>query len=121
MKAPVQIEIFGRKLQIKYKMTSKEGNMGETERSDPPVITIFKDNHQTEEEVFTTVLHELFHASICISGQDELFTNEQEEALVTMLEKALGDVLHLRSSKKVKYREIKFPFETKEKEDEFYV
>lgn len=45
--------------------------------------------NKTPDEMASTLLHEVIHAILGISGQDQLFKEDQEEGVVTALEHGL--------------------------------
>lgn len=117
MKVPVKITLQGRDVPIRYVKKIP----GETE-DDPSygefchiekVITINKVRHKSGPELFSTVYHEMLHAIMDITGQNTGMSNQREEVLVRAFENSLYGVLQFNvHSPLIKWREVKFPFES---------
>lgn len=123
MKVPVRITIQGRDVPIRYLKkipgeTEDDPSYGEFDRV-TKVITINKARHTSGPELFSTVYHEILHAIMDITGQNTGMSEHREETLVRAFENSLYGVLQLNvSSPLVKWREIKFSFESDDSDEE---
>lgn len=90
-KRPDKIVIFGKTVSIIEK--ENFANFGESNLDDL-VITIRKD---LDDKAFeTTLLHEVIHVMLHISGWNELLEDNKEESLVRMLEHGLVDIVKFK-------------------------
>ena len=85
---PSHVSIFGRK--IKVVITNLKGLHGDFS-IDKNLIRI----HQAVpvESAKDTLFHECVHAALAISGHNEMFSEQQEEALVRMIEHAFAHIV----------------------------
>lgn len=51
--------------------------------------------NQTIDEARATLFHEALHAALAISGQNEMLKEDQEEALVRLLEHAFNHIVDI--------------------------
>ncbi len=91
---PESVNIFGR--DIKVKITNLKGTHGDFD-ADLGEIRIHQNS--TKENANNTLFHECIHAALYISGQKELLSADQEEALVRAIEHGLA---HLVDFNKIK-------------------
>ena len=86
---PKKIKIFGQDWKIVVAKLD-ENTSGETVYTDKCILIC---NSLNREQAERTLLHEILHASLCISGlgstSSPLISHEIEEAIVTCLENAL--------------------------------
>lgn len=87
---PESVQIFGR--QFKVVVTNLKGLHGECD-PDKNIIRI----HQGVgvESAKQTLFHEAVHAAFAVSGQSELLKEEQEEAIVRMIENAFLHIVDI--------------------------
>ena len=90
-KRPDKIVIFGKTVSIIEK--ENFANFGESNLDDL-VITIRKGLDDKNFE--TTLLHEVIHVMLHISGWNELLEDNKEESLVRMLEHGLVDIVKFK-------------------------
>jgi len=86
-------EIFIMGIPFTFEYVDKISHEGEhvsglTQGSDRKISVALAEN-PTEELRKSTSFHEIVHAVLYVTGQSELLTNEQEEALVIALEHGL--------------------------------
>lgn len=121
MKVPVLIPIAGIDIKIEYPdlMVDDDGTSelrGETVEGEC-LIRISKTKNRSVKEVRATLLHEILHAAIEQTGHGQWLLaagENHEESLVYALENSLASVLNINeSNKKIKWREVKFPWEKK--------
>jgi len=88
MARPTQLDIMGTTFRIvQVKKIDKDDSMGECE----PLQRTIKIKAGLNDEMFeSTLLHEVIHAILTITGQAEYLKHEQEEAIVLALEHGLG-------------------------------
>lgn len=107
MKKPIALELLpGRWINIAYKESTTNGDAeGEYFHSDGEgQIEMMKS--LTPQMSFSTMIHELTHAGFDLSGQDQLFTRKQEEAICKMNEMIFSHLFTLNKSKHIKWAEI---------------
>jgi hypothetical protein len=98
MRKPSQITILGQKVQIKYVDEIEDGSFAHYY---PDLFMIVVRKHK---DWRSTLLHELFHAALAISGTAERMKLADEEALVVLFENAFKNILKLNSkSEKIQY------------------
>ena len=91
---PESIVILGKTVEIKIKKMDE--NLGEF-CSEKMRITI--DPKQSNDEAAKTLLHEITHCILHITGLHFLLTEDLEEAIVRALEHALGDLIYFKPQK----------------------
>lgn len=121
MKVPVSVPIAGIEIKIEYPdvMVDDDGVnelRGETVEGDC-LIRISKTKNRNAKEVRATLLHEIFHAAIEQTGHSQWLAavgENNEESLVYAMENSLALILNINeSNKKIKWKEIAFPWEKK--------
>lgn len=121
MKVPVLIPIAGMDIKIEYPDTMIDDDgvnelRGETVEG-ACLIRISKTKNRNAKEVRATLLHELFHSAIEQTGHSQWLLavgENNEESLVYAMENSLASVLNINeSNKKIKWKEVKFPWEKK--------
>lgn len=90
LQLPKTIMIFGK--EFKVIVTSLKGLHGDCNIGN---LTIRIHQNLTKEEALSTLFHEAIHASLGISGLNEMLTENQEEAIVRMLEHAFADIVDI--------------------------
>jgi hypothetical protein len=83
------VDILGVRVKIKY--TSKDMYDGDTELHGafcPSTMTIFV---STQSDISATILHEICHGILAISGVGSMINMKTEEAIVSALESGLKD------------------------------
>lgn len=93
---PTQLNILGKIFSVKYvKMAS--GDYGETLSKD----LLIKINKKLPiESMHATLIHEMAHAALGISGLTEVLSEQQEEAVVTAFENCFSQYISLDSLNK---------------------
>tara|TARA_R110002110_G_scaffold176721_1_gene380961 strand:- start:1751 stop:2065 length:315 start_codon:yes stop_codon:yes gene_type:complete len=79
---PSTVLVGGHKLKIVWKDDSGGEDLFGTYSTDKKVITLFKSNNPNEEVAWSTLYHEMLHASLEIGGLTYLMTDGLEEAVV---------------------------------------
>ena len=102
---PRKIKILGQVWRVLYvkdlRVSSDEDDDSDDERvsglsdGNRRTISICTTSNRTPAEVHSTLIHEILHSIIFVSGQRNLLTPAQEEALVVALEHGLAPVLSL--------------------------
>jgi hypothetical protein len=96
-KFPKSLQIMGAKIKIKYvDSLDKKGSDADTYGECVPfkrVIYIAKGKHETEQEVYHTILHEAIHCILALSGTGHSLEHDQEESIVLALETGLTTLL----------------------------
>lgn len=118
MRVPVSLPLGGRIIVVHYPdvivsddATNSKGDYGESDAYDGTVLVARK-IHTNEPAVWSTLLHELLHVALGVSGHSCQLAAGQEEGMVTGLENCLASILYLSpDNKSIKWREIEFPFE----------
>ena len=90
MRKPSKISILGQEIKIVYKDILDDNCCG-LFHPDTMDIEIKKDKYWR-----STLIHEIIHAILCISGATELVTDKIEEALVCAIESGLKDIITLK-------------------------
>lgn len=103
MRVPAEVMVGGRKLRVEY-VDSLEGGYGDLKMSDG-LIRIAMDQHDTEEEVFSTLFHELTHYALWLTGHSEAWSDPIEEAVVTALENMLAGLFVFSKVAPVKWKD----------------
>ena len=89
------VVVLGKKIKIRRprKLVDESGNelFGLFDR-DKLIIYISQSPHHDKE---STLLHEILHASLFITGQTETLEHEQEEAIVRAIEHSLLNLVKL--------------------------
>jgi hypothetical protein len=90
MKKPSNIAISGRQFSVKHPTkVDKEGSLGESVGAD----RIIKVKASQKGELFEdTLLHEVLHSILYVSGVAELLEGNLEEAIVIALENGLSPI-----------------------------
>lgn len=90
-----QLPIMGIPFKITYpvKVDKKDKHVGE---SDGVGRTIKIKKGLADEVKTSTILHEIIHSILYVTGQSERLTDEQEESLVLALEHGLHPLYELR-------------------------
>lgn len=89
MANPTQIDIMGIPFRIVYPKKMPDGVMGEAD----PLNRTIKIKYGLKDEVFeSTLLHEILHVILAITGQSERLKHDQEESLVLALEHGLTSI-----------------------------
>lgn len=90
---PKKIMVMGKTIDIKYvKKVDKQDSMGEC--NGPERLIKIRDSLQGE-QLDDTILHEIIHQIIYLSGQGEHLTDEQEEGLVLAISTGLLPLIKL--------------------------
>jgi len=91
----IKIPVLGVPFEIQYvnKINEEDDSYGEC---DGPAHKIKIKKSLTNEQKRLTVFHEILHAALYISGQSELLTEQQEEAIVVALENGLSQLYNLK-------------------------
>jgi hypothetical protein len=97
LKTPNQIKILGRTFSIVNSKTTHD-DYGETEGAAGKIV-IDHSKHTSQEELDSTLLHEIIHGILYISGQAETLSEHQEEGLVIALENGLRQIYSLTLKK----------------------
>lgn len=86
MRFPKKLDILGHKFAVKYvdRIENDKSMYGVTYPIEKR-IEIASLTHETQPQVVSTLIHEYLHGSLHMSGFAVLMTEQQEEALVTML------------------------------------
>ena len=103
---PRKIKILGQVWRVLYVKDLRVDSSNEDDDSDDErvsglsdgnrrTISICTTSNRTPAEVHSTLVHEILHSIIFVSGQRNLLTPAQEEALVVALEHGLAPVLSL--------------------------
>jgi hypothetical protein len=114
MRVPVQVEVGGKKIRIRYLKTlpgpAKDVTFGEfcPQRCE---IKVNKSVHHNAAEVHHTVVHEIFHTVFKLSGLENIIPLAKEEAIVSALENMTAPLFIFNPNAKVTFREVRFPFE----------
>lgn len=116
MRAPVSVMIGGKKVRVEYPDTipgdtEEEGDLSGDTNSMACRIRISKTQNKSPDAVLHTLIHEMLHMAIGITGHSEVLGAKREEAIVYALENMLAPLLVLNPAAPVKYREIDFPWE----------
>lgn len=84
MKKPTKVTVMGIPFEVKHPQNvDKEKSYGETVGTE----RVIKVKQSLEGDIFeATLLHEIIHGIFYVSGQTELMSEEQEEALTVALE-----------------------------------
>lgn len=85
---PSVVTIFGK--DFKVSITALKGLLGDCD-TDSKVIRIHQ--NQTKNDALNTLFHEMLHAAFGISGIREILKEDQEEAIVRMIEHAFADAM----------------------------
>lgn len=90
-----KIPVLGVPFTVTYpnKVDSKDNNLGET---DGPMRTIKVKKNLTNDIKHETLLHELIHAILYVSGHSELISEETEESIVIAIESGLSQVVRIK-------------------------
>lgn len=93
---PKSVNIFGQRFKVEIK-SLKDGVYGKTHTLERKIVI---SNEYPIESQWSTLLHEIIHAALGVSGQAELMNDEsKEEALVLCLENALHPLFQFRGKK----------------------
>jgi hypothetical protein len=84
---PEFVIILGCKFSVSDVVLS-DNTYGETDGTER-TIKVDLHKHTSQEQVTSTLFHEMIHAVLHVSGQSELLRGKQEEALVVALEHGL--------------------------------
>lgn len=99
IRRPKSVNVFGIKFTIEYppdlRDTDGSACCGITDGPDHR-IQICSTLNQTQEQVDSTLLHEICHAALYLTGHTEILGEKQEEALVLMFENALAPLYRRR-------------------------
>jgi hypothetical protein len=110
MKCPVLVPMGGYKIRIEYvEKVDDEGACGEAEPT-KHLIRISTTANTTAATVHSTILHELLHMAMGISGLAAMLGDKREEAMASGLEHMLAPLVRL-DAPGIKYKEIEFPWE----------
>jgi hypothetical protein len=93
MSKPTSITVGGVPFKITYPAKMDEGQVGESNAMER---TIQIKSNQKGDEFERTLLHEVVHAAMGISGVSELFDEKVEEAVVICLENSLHSLYKRR-------------------------
>lgn len=89
MSRPTTIDILGIPFKIVYPKKMGDGVMGEAD----PLNRIIKVKYGLGDEIFeSTLLHEILHCILAMTGQSELLKHDHEESLVLAIEHGLGAI-----------------------------
>ena len=117
MRVPVQIEVGGKKIKIRYLKTlpgpAKDVTFGEF-CAQHTEIRVNKSVHHNASEVHHTIFHEICHSVFKISGLENIVPLAKEEAIVSAIENMLAPLFVFSPEAKVQFREVKFAFEEEE-------
>ncbi len=84
---------MGTRFKIRYDLPTNGSLYGEVWAEHPPTIRIRSD--LTGVELHKTLLHEILHAVLELSGQNQSLRDKQEEAIVRALENGLYGLVAL--------------------------
>ena len=84
--------ILGKMVKINYSVDMDKDDCGEFDDS-TMTISINLNRHDNEDLLKSTLLHEIIHAILFITGQNELLDSKQEEGLVRAIEHGLADIV----------------------------
>ena len=98
---PSAILVFGQVVNIEFSRI--HGNYGLCD-AEERMLTL--DTTQTKEQAYDTLVHEIIHAVLGISGMAELFTDEQNEALTVALTTGLAKAVDVDKLRLDKLQEI---------------
>lgn len=94
---PSRVYIYGKPVEIRYIHKGEDGPYGET-NTDKMTIEINLD--QDDRSFHSTLLHEMFHAALSMSGISHMLDGipglDVEEAIVRALENSLQDSLSIK-------------------------
>lgn len=90
---PTSLTIMGCQFAV-YNASLGGDTYGETEGIER-TIKVDLAKHHSQEQVASTLFHEVIHAVLHVSGQSELLKGKQEEALVVALEHGLSPIITL--------------------------
>lgn len=90
---PSDVTILGQKFKIEDKKLS-EDTFGET-CGMTSRISVDLDKHSSQELLNSTLLHEIIHGVLYVSGQSQTLSEQQEEGLVVCLENGLKSIIRL--------------------------
>lgn len=79
---PSSVLVGGHKIKIVWKPDSGGEDLFGTYSSDKKVITLFRSNNPNEGVAWSTLYHEMLHASLEIGGLTYMMTDGLEEAIV---------------------------------------
>lgn len=87
---PKSVDIGGKtwKIVVKTRLVDEDGCklLGQFRPNDSTILLEKQDNH---EEMLSTLMHEIIHAALYMSGWNEMLIGQQEEALTRALENML--------------------------------
>ena len=92
---PTRISIMGIPFEVKYltKVDHQDNHLGETDGAGR-VIKIKKG--MAEEVTKATLMHEIVHAIIYVTGHTEMLKHKHEEAIVLAIEHGLSQLYELK-------------------------
>lgn len=93
---PTSVMILGYEFEIRYVDDMPDGQQGEM-TGDYRLIKI--DAAQKGEELLATVMHEIIHAALFLTGWSEKLGAEEEEGIVRALEHTLAPLYQLKRTK----------------------
>tara|TARA_R110000796_G_C14350083_1_gene411474 strand:- start:233 stop:547 length:315 start_codon:yes stop_codon:yes gene_type:complete len=79
---PSSVLVGGHKLKIVWRIDSGGEDLFGTYSTDKKVITLFKNNNPNEEVAWSTLYHEMLHASLEMGGLSYMLGDSLEEAVV---------------------------------------
>jgi hypothetical protein len=97
MRLPTSLRIMGVDFSIQYLDALPDDELGEM---DGPGRVIKINKRQPREDQESTLLHEVLHAVLYLTGQSELLKHKREESLVLAIEAGLHSLYQLRKSNK---------------------
>lgn len=90
-KLPTSVTVLGKDFDISYTMDIDTNTYGETNVLERTIkINSNKDKKES------TLLHEIIHAVLGVSGYSERMSEQEEEALVVLLENGLENLIELK-------------------------
>lgn len=98
MKLPKHLTVFGEKYSLKrVEGLSEHGIAGQCHKVNKSIIV---DSKLTGEDLHSTLLHELFHATVTEVSLDQCLSHELEEVIVDTFARAVCKNFNIRSKGK---------------------
>lgn len=98
-KLPTSIRILGQRWRIQYVPDLRDENGTKLDGLTSPAtrtISLCATGHATQALMASTLVHEILHVILRVSGLNELMSEQMEEAMVRALEHGLEDLVTLR-------------------------
>jgi len=90
---PTEISVLGKKFTIEYTNDMNKDEYGET---DLELKKIKLNSNRPKHTWRATLLHEVIHAILGVTGQSNKMTDDEEEGLVVSLENGLEDLVDFK-------------------------